>query len=173
MPFGNGLGNRYDLGTGVVPVDLATGANTGKRIFMGGCDAVDVVVLKAAGTAGQDPTITLQQHTAATAGSSSNLAVIDKYWVKREATLDNDEVWEEFTQTAATNIVDPGGATTSAEEQQIVVFTVSKDQLTGSNKYISVDIPDPGANAQLGAVLYILHGLDAHASPTSYRPPNR
>jgi len=171
MPFANGLGNKYDLGTGFVPVDMSGGANTGKRVYMGHCDAVDVVFIKAAGTAGDDPTLTLQQHTAASGGSSSNLAVIDKYWVKREATLDNDEVWEEFTQAAAATIADPGGDGTSAEEQQIVVFSVSKDQLASGSKYISVNVADVGTNAQIGTVLYIFHGLSRHASPTGYLNP--
>jgi hypothetical protein len=172
MPFANGLGNRYDLGTGFVPVDMQT-AQTGKRLYMGNCDSVDVVLIKAAGTAGDDPVLTLKQHTAATGGSTSNLASITKYWVKREATLDNDELWEEFTQAAGATITDPGGATTSAEEQQIVVFNVSKDQLTGSNKYISLDVADTGTNAQLGTVLYILLGVDGKASPASYLAPLR
>jgi hypothetical protein len=171
MPFANGLGNKYDLGTGFVPVDMSGGANTGKRVFMGHADAVDVVFIKAAGTAGDDPVLTLQQHTAASGGTSSNLAAISKYWVKSEATLDNDETWSEVTQAAAATITDPGGAGTSAESEQIVVFTVSKDQLTGSNKYISVNVADVGTNAQLGTVLYIFHGLSRHASPTGYLNP--
>ncbi len=175
MPFGNGLGNKYDLGTGFVPVDMASGANTGKRLFMGNCDAVDIVLIKAAGTANDDPVITLQEHTASTGGTSANLAVITKYWVKRETALDNDEQWEEFTQAAAATITDPGGGGTSAEEQQIVVFTVSKDQLTAADrKYISASVADTGAaGAQLGTLLYIMHGLDRHASPTSYGKPLR
>lgn len=173
MPFGNGLGNRYDLGTGFAPVDMSVAANTGKRLYMGNCDAVDVVLIKAAGTAGQDPVLTLNQHDAASAGNSSTLAVITKYWVKSEATLDNDENWVEVTQAAAATITDPGGAGTSAEEQQIVVFTVSKDQLTGANKYISVDVADVGANAQLGTVLYIMHGSIDKGAPSTMAKPLR
>lgn len=173
MPFGNGLGNRYDLGTGFTPVNMATAANTGKRLYMGNCDAVDIVLIKGAGTIGEDPVITLKEHTAATGGSSQNLAKISKYWVKSETTLDNDETWTEVTQSAAATITDPGGLGTSAEEEQIVVFTISKDQLSATYKYISADVADVGTGAQIGTVLYILHGLDAHASPSSYAKPLR
>jgi hypothetical protein len=172
MPFANGLGDSYDLGTGFVPVDMQT-AQTGKRIWMGGLDAVDIIFIKAAGTAGDDPTLTLQEHNASTGGSSQNLAVIEEYFVKKEATLDNDETWTRVTQSAAATIADPGGAGTSAEEQQIVVFTVSKDQLSSGFKYISVNVADTGTNAQLGTVLYLLRGLDKHAQATSYLAPLR
>jgi hypothetical protein len=167
MPFGNGLGNKYDLGTGVAPVDLASGAATGTRVYMAHCDAVDVVFIKGAGTASEDPVLTLKQHTAASGGTTSDLEVITKYFTKGEATLDNDEVWTETSQAASAEV------TTVAEEEQIVVFTVSKDQLAEGSKYISVDIASIGAeaDAQLGTVLYIFHGLDRHASPTSYLNP--
>jgi|SRR5690606_21192007 len=167
MPFANGLGNRYDLGTGVAPVDLAGGASTGKRVFMGHADAVDVVFIKGAGTASEDPVLTLKQHTAASGGTSSNLAVIDRYWVKTEAALDNDETWTEATQVAAATV------TTVGEEEQIVVFTVSKDQLASGSKYISVDVSDPGDDPQVGTVLYIYHGLNKQASPSTYLAPLR
>lgn len=173
MPRGNGLGNKYDLGTGFVPVDMSAAANTGKRLYMGGLYAVDVVLIKAAGTAGDDPTLTLQSHTAASGGTSANLAVITEYYVKREATLDDDEVWEAFTQNAAATIADPGAGGTSAEEQQIVVFTVLNTDLPAGHKYISANVADVGSNAQLGTVLYIMHPQDHKASPTSLKAPLR
>jgi hypothetical protein len=169
MPFANGLGNKYDLGTGVAPVDLADGAATGKRVFMGHCDAVDVVFIKGAGTVSEDPVLTLKQHTAASSGTSTDLDVIDRYWVKTETALDNDETWTEVTQVADAVV------TATAEEEQIIVFTVSKDQLAAGNKWISVDIASIGAEAdpQVGTVLYIFHGVSRHASPTAYLPPLR
>lgn len=170
MTSRNGLGDRYDLGTGFVPVDMQA-AQTGKRLFMGGLYSVDVVLIKAAGTAGDDPTITLKSHTAASAGTTANLAAITEYYVKREATLDNDETWERFTQAAAATIADPGQATTSAEEQQLVVFTVSTEDLPNGHGWISVDVADTGTNPQLGTVLYIMHPMDKKALPTDLKLP--
>lgn len=173
MPRGNGLGNRYDLGTGFVPVDMSAAANTGKRLAMEGLASVDVVFIKAAGTAGDDPTLTLQSHTAASSGTSANLAVITEYFVKREASLDNDETWQLVTQDAAATLADPGGAGTSAEEQQISVFTVLAGDLPAGHKYISASVADVGANAQLGTVLYIMHPYDGEATPEDYPAPLR
>jgi hypothetical protein len=160
------LGRLYDLSIGFAPVDMQA-AQTGKRFHMRDCHAVDVVLFKAAGTAGDDPTLTLQEHTAYTSGTSANLVAIDKYWVKAEATLDGDETWTEVTQTAAATIADPGGALTSAEEQQIVVFTIEATDLTDGYEWISVNMADTGTNAQLGCVLYLPHDLDIQRAPAN------
>lgn len=166
------LGESYDLSTGLVPVDLSTAANTGKRVFMQEVTSMDIVVIKAAGTAADDPVLTLKQHTASAAGTTTDLAVITEYMLKTEATLDGDETWTKVTQAAAATITDPGGAGTSAESQQIVVIHVRADQLTAGNAYVSLDIADVGTNAQLGTVLYILHNTD-HAVATALPAPLR
>lgn len=166
------IGESYDLSTGIAPVNLATAANTGKRLSMKEVTSVDVVVFKGAGTAAEDPVLTLKQHTAATGGTTADLAVITEYWLKNEATLDGDETWSRVTQAAAATITDPGGAGTSAESEQIVVINVRADQLTAGNTHISLDIADTGTNSQLGAVLYIVHNND-HAAPTALPAPLR
>jgi hypothetical protein len=153
-----GLGDVYDLSTGLSPVDLSLGANTGKRLSMSEVESVSIVVIKAAGTAGQNPVLTLKQHTAASGGVTSDLPIITTYWVKGEATLDGDEVWTEVSQAAGAVITDPG--TGSAAVEQLVVISVKASQLTSGNTHISLDVADTGAAAQLGCVLYIVHQAD-------------
>jgi hypothetical protein len=130
-----------------------------------------VVVFKGAGTAGDDPTFTLKQHTAYTGGTTANLATIDHYYVKSEATLDGDETWTRVAQAAAATIADPGGAGTSAEEQQILVFHVEGVELADGYTHISVDAADVGTNAQLGAVLYFLYDLMVPRAPANLANP--
>lgn len=156
MTVRNGLGDRYDVGTGAAPVDLADGAVTGKRLAMRGLYSVDIVFVKGAGTADEDPVLTLKSHTAGSSGTSANLAVITEYYVKTETTLDNDETWTKVTQAAAATV------TRTAEAEEIVVFTVSQDDLPVGHTHISVDIASIGAEAgaQLGTVLYITHPMD-------------
>jgi hypothetical protein len=161
------LGRLFDVSVGFVPVDMHTAANTGKRFHMRDCGAVTAIIFKAVGTDGEDPVITLQEHTAATSGVSANLAVIDKYWLKDEATLDGDEQWVEFTQTAAATITDPGGAGTSAEHQQIIAITIEDTDLTDGYEWITVAVGDVGDNAQLGCMLYIPHDLRIQRAPAS------
>jgi hypothetical protein len=158
------LGRLVDVAIGVAPVDLQT-AQTGKRVALRDCGGVTIVVVKGAGTAGDDPTLTLQQHTAATGGTSGNLAVIDKYYLKNATTLAGTEQWTKVTQAAAATIADPGGAGTSAESQQIVVFSVDARSLSDGYGYISVNVADTGTNAQLGTVLYLLRDLDVQRAP--------
>jgi hypothetical protein len=161
---------RIDVSAGVAPLDLQT-ARTGNRVSLRNADGCLILVFKGAGTAGDDPTLTLKQHTASSSGTSANLAVIDHYYLKSETTLDGDEQWTKVTQTAAATIADPGGAGTSAEEQQIIAIPVQAPQLSDGYSYISLDVADTGTNAQLGAVLYLLHGLRAERAPAKLVAP--
>src|SRR5688500_9679363 len=117
------LGRLFDLSIGWVPVD-AQSAQTGKRVSLRNASGVTFVVIKAAGTAGDDHSYDLQQHTAASGGTTADLDIISYYFLKSETTLDGDETWTKVTQTAASEITDAGGAGTSAEEQQVLVIEV-------------------------------------------------
>lgn len=161
------LGNLLDVCVGAAPVDLSSAAVTGKRISLKNCAGVTILLFKGAGTAGDDPTVTLQQHTASTSGTSSNLAIIDHYYLKNATALDGTEKWTKVTQSAAATIVDPGGAGTSAESQQIVAIEVRTDQLSDGYAYVSLNVGDVGSNAQLGGVLYIRHNLAVKRAPAN------
>lgn len=165
------LGRIVDISIGAAPVDLSTAAVTGKRVSLKGAGGLTIVVVKAAGTAGDDPTVTLKQHTLSAAGTTADLAIIDHYYLKAEATLDGDETWTKKTQTAAATIVDPGGAGTSAEEQQIIVIEVDSKSLADGYSYVSLDVADVGTNAQLGTVLYLLRDLRAGRAPANLQAP--
>ncbi|MEU6781484.1 hypothetical protein ABZ912_19950 [Nonomuraea angiospora] len=165
------LGRAIDISTGFSPVDMSSAANTGKRVSLRNAAGCTIVLFKGAGTAGQDPVLTLKQHTASSGGTSANLAIIDHYYVKSETTLDGDETWTKVTQAAAATISDPGGAGTSAEEEQIVVIEVDGRSLSDGYDYISLDVADVGANAQLGCVLYLLRDLYAQRDPAKLAAP--
>jgi hypothetical protein len=161
------LGNKYDLGTAVSPSDLAAGASTGKRLFMPGLYSVDVVVVKGAGTADEDPVISVQSHAVPTAGTPQNLAVVSEYFTKSETALDNDEVWVRNTQVASHQI------TATAEEEQVIVFTIRQQDVPSGRPYVSVNVSDAGDDPQVAAVLYVLHPQDKQASPVNAPAPLR
>lgn len=161
------LGRLFDISTGVVPVDLQT-AQTGKRVNLKNAGGVTIVVFKAAGTAGDDPTFDLQEHNASTGGTSQDLDIIDHYYLKQEATLDGDETWTKVTQTAASEVTGNG---TSAEEQAIYVFEVEASELSDGFNYISLNVADTGTNAQLGCVLYFLRDLAVQRTPANLAAP--
>jgi hypothetical protein len=157
-----GLGRLYNIATAFTPVDVNTANKaTGKRVSMRNARTITCVVFKAAGTAGDDPTITLNQHTAYTGGTSAVLAAIDHYYTKSAATLVGTEAWVKYTQTAAETIVDPQGLTTSAETEMIIAIPVQADFLTLGYNYISMDYERAAlANAQLAVGFYILGDLE-------------
>lgn len=165
------LGRGVDISVGAAPADLSAAATTGKRVSLKGAGGVTIVVVKGAGTAGDDPTVTLKQHTAASGGTSANLPIIDHYYLKDAATLAGTETWVKKTQAAAATIADPGGAGTSAEHQQILVIEVDSKSLSDGYSYVSLDVADVGTNAQLGAVLYLLRDLRAGRTPENLQAP--
>lgn len=152
-----GLGEDFDLSIGAAPSDLHSAAITGKRVYMGGVDSVDVVIIKAAGTAADDPTLTLQAAAAASGGSPASLAVIASYHLKDATALAGTEKWVKKTQSVAATIADPGGAGTSAEHQQLCVIHVNATDMPSDKPYLGLNIASVSGAAEVAAVLYILH----------------
>jgi len=160
-----GLGRLYDLSACITAgvVDLQA-AQTGIRFNMEGCSGVDIVVVKGIGTAGDDPTFTLNEHTAYTSGTSANLAAIDHWYIKSDTTaLDGAETWTKGTQTAAATLTDA----TWAETAMILVIPVEAASLSDGYTHISLSVGDVGSNAQLGAILYVPRDLNAQRTPAN------
>jgi hypothetical protein len=161
------LGRLFDLAPGWVPANLQGGI-TGQRVSLENAGGVTIIVFKAAGTAGDDPAFDLQQHTAYTGGTTADLDIVDHYYLKAHTSLTGATTWSRETQTAASEITDPGGATTSAEEQQILVIEVEAEQLSAGYTHVSLDATDPAnANAQYGGCLYILRDLQIKGTPAN------
>jgi hypothetical protein len=162
------LGREFDVVAGIAPVDTQTGAMTGKRVSLKNASGVTVVLYKGAGTGSDDPVLTFKQHTAASGGTSANLATIDRYYKKSATTLAGSETWTKTTQTAAATVTLTGEAT----KQGIYVFEISGSSLSDGYAYFSVDVADTGAaGAQLGATLYLLHDLYVQRTPANLANP--
>lgn len=164
------LGRLFDLSTGWSPVDAQT-AQTGKRVSLKNSGGCTIVVIKAAGTAGDDHSYDLQQHTASSGGTTADLDIVDYYYLKDEVTLDGDETWSRLTQTAASEITEAGAAGTSAEHEQILVIEVDATQLSDGYDYISLNSGGEGSNAQLSTCLYILRDLAVQRKPANLVAP--
>lgn len=164
-----GLGRTFDIGSAFTPVDFNTAdAATGARLHLRNYGTVALVLYKGAGTAGADPVITVQEHNAATGGTSASLAVIDEVYYKAETTLDGDEAWTRATQTAAATYTDA----TSAEVEGIYVIQVSADQLSAGYEWVSFNIAATVANAQLVCGFYIMGELAIQRRPDLLAQPN-
>ncbi|MBX9392274.1 hypothetical protein K4749_01335 [Streptomyces sp. TRM72054] len=157
------LGRLFNIASVVAPVDLAGGAQTGARVRLNACSGVAFVYFADAGTAGEDVDLDVQEHNAASAGTSQDLDVVTRWFSKRETTLDNDEQWTKHTQTAASE-VDLGDD--EGEAQVIAVVEVSSKDLTDGYEWVSVNTTDSGATAgKLGCVLAITYDLTDQRSP--------
>lgn len=168
-----GLGKDFDILHGVASIaDLAAGANTGARVHMRNYDTLGVVLSKGVASAGTDTAVvTLQEHNAATAGTSQNLAVIDEFYIKSEATLDGDEQWVRSTQAAAATVSLTGA--TYAATQLLLYFSVQSQSLSAGFEWLSVNIADPGTGGTIpGAVLYVASGLKIQRRPDLLAQPN-
>lgn len=168
-----GLGKDFDICSAVVPVaDLAGGAQTGHRLHLKNYGGVAIVGYMGAVSAGTDTFVPdIQQHTAATGGTSADLDVVTEWYIKTETTLDGDETWTKVTQSAASEISLTGA--TYAATQVIVVAQVDADDLSDGYEWISVDQADPGTGGtRAGCYFYIPYGLKVSRTPEKLVQPN-
>lgn len=155
------LGRLFNISVGAVPTDAVAAAITGNRVSLRDAGGVTFVVVAAAGST-DVLDLDLREHTAATGGTSQDLDIITRFYHQSEATLDGDEVWTEGSQTAASEITDVG----AASEQQLVVVEVGAEQLSDGFNYVSLDVPDLGANGtKFVAILNVVHDLHVQRKP--------
>lgn len=160
------LGRLFDLHPNIVPVDLAGGAATGKRLSLKKATGVAFVVFKGAASTGTDPVLTLQQHTASTSGTSSNLVACDHYYQKSAATLAGTETWTRVVNNSGT----PSQTVTltgESDKQGIYVVEINASSLADGYAYVSINTADAGSAAQVGGILAITHDLTVQRAPAN------
>ncbi len=161
------LGHRFNVSTGAVPTDAVAGAITGNRVHLKDARACSFIVIAAAGSTDRLD-LDLQEHNAASGGTSQDLDIITKAYYQTETTLDGDETWTEWSQSAASEITDIGGAS----EQQLVVVEVRAEQLSDGFEWVSLNVPDLGTNGtKFVAILNVLTGLEVMRKPTNLAQP--
>lgn len=167
------LGRLFDIGTGWAPVDLNTADGaTGKRISLVGARGITFVVfLGASADTTNALTLDVQQHTAYTGGTSVDLdsvgaadsTGVDRFYVKSEALLDNDEPWVKTAQAAASEVTLAG--VTYGDKECIVVIEVDARNLAPGFSHVSLNASRTLAVAQLSSCQYFLHELRYQRTP--------
>ena len=149
--------------SGFVPVDMSGGANEGDYVNLTNYKSVIVVLFKAVGTAGDDPTLTLTQATAADGTGAKALEIIDVAFTKQDSLLSGVADYTKVTQTAASTLTDA----TSAEDQAIWQVEVQATELDLANgfTFLKCGVADVGTNAQIGCAFYIMGEPRLEASP--------
>jgi hypothetical protein len=161
MAWQPALGRLFDIVPAWIPYDLQT-ARSGDWVSVKNCTGVTIVFFKGAGTAADDPTLTLNKATAVDGTGSTTAAVIDTIY-KKEGTLTSTGTWTAVSQTAAATFI---GSATSAESEGLYVIEVNPEAL-GAYDCLQIACGDVGSNAQLGCALYILHGLKLAETPAN------
>lgn len=137
-------------------LDMATtGGISTPAINMRHYDRVTFILFKNAGTAGDDPTITVTQGDGISSGAltnGKNLATIERVHTKRHASA-IPKVYTSVSQAAAATFT----SDTLAEEKGMVLFDITADMLDADNGFYAVRaaVADVGANAQLGVLVAI------------------
>ena len=153
-----------NLQSAFIPVDLQAAANNGDWVSLKLYNHVALVVFKAAGTAGDDPVITVTQATDVS-GTSEKALTFDTIYSK-VGTQTGIGTFTTNTQTAANTYTDA----TSAEAAAIFVVEFDAADLDVANGFdcVQLSVPDVGSNAQLGCAFYILtEPRYAEATPQS------
>lgn len=157
------LGRLFNVSVGAVPTDAVAGAITGNRIHLKDCGGVSFIVI-ATGASTDILDLDLQEHNAASGGTSQDLDIITKYYYQSETTLDGDETWTEGSQSAASEITNVG----AASEETLVVVEVRSEQLSDDFEWVSLNVPDLGTNGTKHvAILNVAHDLMVQRKPTN------
>lgn len=138
------------LKIGVLPVNLNGAGQTGARLNLREFHRVAIVIQYGDSTSAAVG-VTLQQHDAASAGNSKNLSVANPYYHKVAAETSFTKV-EPSSEAAVYDL-----ASLFADDEGIVVFEVTEDQLDAENDFafLSVDLASAGATDKLVSVLYV------------------
>ncbi len=149
----NNLMEKQTLKQVNVPVDMNTAAITGARIGLQKADRCAFVLTMGDSTAALVQ-FTLNQHTAASAGSSKVLSVMNPYYHKAAPAT----VFTKVQPTVAASAYDLSSIFSDAEG--IAVLEVRGEDLDVANGYgyVSIDAADSTASKILGA-LYMLSDM--------------
>lgn len=148
------LAETVQIVSAIVPVNLATAANDGDWVSLKNYERCTVVVFKGAGTAGDDPVITLKQATdvSGSGAKALNFTRVDK----KVGTQTGIGSYTTATQAAGNTHTDD----VSAEAEGLFLIEIDASNMDVNNGFdcLQVSIPDTGTNAQIGCALYILRG---------------
>lgn len=155
---------KLQIVSGVVPINLATGANDGDFVSLKGYGRCAVVFFAAAGVAAQDPTLVLEQaQDVANTGSNAKALDFTRVDTKQGAALTAVGTFTKVTQVAN----DEYTSDTAGETQQIWVVDIEAEMLDVDNGYdcIRARVADTGSTAKLGCMLYLLHDPRFNTDP--------
>lgn len=162
MSFLKNFADQLGVAVGTVPLDLAAAAQTGKGFNMKNYDHLCILVIKAAGSATEPATLTIEQGTdlTFTTAKALNFTRAD---VKRAADASTVGSFTKLTQTSGNTLAMDG---TAGNSQVLALIEFNDEDLDseGGYTYVRAKFADVGTTAQFAAILYIADGA-------RYTPP--
>jgi hypothetical protein len=157
-------GTFFELGGDLVPDANSADFNSdfeGDRINLSGYDRALYVIMKPAGSAGDDLSLAFQQHTAASGGSSKALT-FRRWWYKR-GTLSSVGQWTPVVESTPPSDLDtqtPTDYEFDTVAAMIVVEIMAEDRdVNNGYKFVSfVNEGDDLGNAMLATSFWLLQG---------------
>lgn len=144
---------QANIVSGFIPVDLQTGSKDGDYVSLKNYERCTIVFFKEVGTAGDDPTITLQQAQDVAGTAVKDLTFTDIH--TKNGTQTTTGLFTHVTQAAAATYTDA----TTAEVAALWVIDIKAEDLDVANGFdtlrANVDLAADNS-AQLGCLLYIL-----------------
>jgi hypothetical protein len=143
---------KMQIVSAIVPVNLATGANTGDWVSMKHYGRCAIVFFTGVGA--NDPTVTLNQAKSVAGGSSKALNFTRGDYNEATA-LTSSGQFTTVTQAAANTFT----VASSGALQKVWVIDIKGEDLDIDNGFdcVQVTVADVGTNTQLGCALYLLH----------------
>lgn len=138
-----------------MPGDLSASAHPGAWVEVSTSARCAILFLAAAGAAGQDPTITVQQATSPN-GTNAKALTFTRIDHKAATALSSVSQFTTVAQVAGNTFTATHGAL-----QKLWVIDIDVSTMDGENGFhwLQASVADTGATAQLGGVLYIPHDL--------------
>lgn len=151
------LGEEANLTIGIVPIDLAAGANAGKFVSMKGYGYLHIIIVKEAGATAEGPIWKLEQATAVAGTSAKALGIKHGIYSKNLADVSTVAA---FTKLAPSGTdLDTHDMSAAGDTQAIIAISVKAEDLDHENGFdcVGLKCADTGATTgQLGTVLYML-----------------
>jgi hypothetical protein len=158
---------HHQLVEGFPAVDLSAGANNGDYVSLKNYKHVSIVFASGIGTAGQDPTVVVQQaqDVAGTGVKALNINASKVFKKQAPTSLASTGQWSDASAGVTANSWTDAEA---AEQSLLLVIEFDADELDVDNGFdcIRATIADVGANAQPGYLLYILSEPRYASRPT-------
>ena len=144
--------DKIDIVSGFAPINIGS-ARTGDSISLKNWGRCAIVFFGAAGSASEDPTLTVEQ-CSSIAPSNAKALTFTRVDTK-QGTLTSVGTWTKVTQAAAGTYTNA----TASENEKIWVVDIKAEDLDVDNGFdcVRATVGDAGSVNQLATVFYILH----------------